>query len=80
MSTTYTNGTVKKKGALTTPPQDYFTVEFADPPPPVTKTYLFGEVTDKQWALLAEAWDKDRGVEATHDAGGALTNLAITKP
>lgn len=80
MSTTHTNGTVKKKGALTTPPQNYFKVEFTDPPPTVTKTYLEGEVTDAQWALLNEAWDKDRGVEATHDTGGALTNLAITKP
>lgn len=78
---THTNGTVKKKGALTSPETEYFKVEYADPSPAQTKTYLKSELTTAQWSLLQEAWDKDRGVEANHDAGtGALTNLAITKP
>lgn len=75
---THTGGTVKKKGAVTTPPSEYFVVKFAAPDE--EKTFLKGDLTDDQWALLQEAWDKDRGVEVEIDpTSGAVKNLAITK-
>lgn len=75
----HTGGTVKKKGAVESPPGEYFEVLYADPAS-TTKTYVKGDVSAETWALLQEAWDKDRVVESEHDAvSGALVKLAISK-
>jgi len=76
---THTDGTVSAKGATVTPPGEYFEVTYANPAG--TVKYVKGaDVTDAIWALLQEAWDKDRKVDAdAPQPAGVLLDLRIRK-